>query len=72
MRDYAYLNEFYEELGLPTIDDNYILGWSVDQCLAMYWQNWIDFNHVKKVNDNGEEYTVIYIMEEPVKDFEDF
>lgn len=71
IRDYAYLNEFYDELGLPPMD-NYILGWTMEQCYEMYWQSWIDFHHSKLTNEDGEEYTAIYIMEEPIKDFEDY
>ena len=40
MRDYVYLNEWYEELGLDIVEDGHALGWSVGMCLARYWQNY--------------------------------
>ena len=53
MRDYAYLNEFYEYLGLEGIDDGWTLGWSTGICIEMYWQNWIDFGHRKITLSDG-------------------
>lgn len=72
MRDYAYLNEFYEYLGIPEIDSGWTLGWSVGACLDMYWQNWIDFNHRKVTMDDGLECRIITIFQEPIAGFEDY
>lgn len=72
MRDYAYLNEFYEELGIEQIDGGYELGWSVGVCLEVYWQNWIDFNHEKVEMEDGMECTIIKFAQDPIMGFEDY
>ena len=72
MRDYAYLNEFYEEVGLEPIDGGYQLGWSSGSCFAMYWQNWIDFGHEKVILDDTMECTIISFKQEPIVGFEDY
>lgn len=72
MRDYAYLNEFYEYLDIDPIDSGWKIGWSVGSCLAAYWQPWIDFNHHKTTMDDGLECTIITMFQEPFADFEDY
>lgn len=72
MRDYAYLNEFYEYLDIPTIEGGWELGWSTGACLDMYWQNWIDFSHSKVILDDGLECRTITIFQEPILGFEDY
>ena len=72
MRDYAYLNEFYDYLGIPGIDGGWDLGWSVGSNFAMYWQNWIDFGHNKIVLDDGLECRGITIFQDPIVGFEDY
>lgn len=72
MRDYAYLNEFYEYLDIDEIDSGWTLGWSVGSCLAAYWQPWIDFSHRKVVMDDGLECTIITMFQEPFADFENY
>ena len=72
MRDYVYLNEFYEWLGIEPIEAGYSLGWSKGLNLAAYWQEWCDFSHSKVVMDDGLECHVIYMMAEPMADFMDY
>lgn len=72
LRDYAYLNEFYEMVGLDPIEDGWTLGWSVGACLEMYWQNWIDFGHRKITLEDGSECTAITIFMDPIVDFEEY
>ena len=72
MRDYAYLNEFYEELGVDPIDSGYQLGWSTGACIETYWQNWIDFSHEKVILDDSMECTIIKFKQEPILGFEDY
>lgn len=72
MRDYVYLNEFYELLDVEPIDAGYTLGWSVGSCMAYYWQNWIDFTHEKVVMDDGLECYIITMLGEPVPDFQNY
>lgn len=72
MRGYAYLNEFYEHLGLEPIDSGYNLGWSPGACLDYYWQEWLDFSHEKVTMDDGLECHIIRMWEEPIMDFENY
>lgn len=72
MRDYAYLNEFYEELGLDTIESGWDLGWSPGMNLDHYWQSWVDFTHEKVTMDDGLECHIITIQQEPMLNFADF
>lgn len=71
MRDYAYLNEFYEDLGIPTIDSGWAYGWTPGGNLNDYWQSWVDFAHEKVVMDDGLECIVITMLQEPYIGFED-
>ena len=65
LRGYAYLNEFYEFLGIEETDYGSVLGWApLDD--GMYW---IDFNHRKVVMDDGLE---VYIIEMPFGPSYDF
>lgn len=65
----AYLNEYYELLGLePTIEGEE-LGWSNSILEAMYWTNWVDFKHTKVEMEDGMECTIITMLQEPVIDF---
>lgn len=72
MRDYAYLNEFYEELGIEPIESGFKLGWSVGMCYEVYWQNWIDFTHEKAVIDDGLECIIVKFQHDPLVGFEDY
>ena len=72
MRDYAYLNEFYDELGIEQIESGYQYGWSQGGNFARYWQSWIDFTHEKVVMDDGLECYIIVMQGEPYIGFEDF
>jgi hypothetical protein len=72
LRDYAYLNEYYEYLGLDEVDGGWSLGWSVGACMDMYWQPWVDFGHSKDTMDDGTEYYIIRMLMEPIADFEDY
>lgn len=72
MRGYAYLNEFYEEIGVEPLDAGYALGWSPGACLDYYWQEWVDFSHSKVVMDDGLECTIVYMLGEPIPDFENY
>lgn len=69
MQDYAYLNDFYEQLGLPPIDSGLELGWTPGGNEARYWQSWVDFIHEKVVTDDGLECTLVMFHQEPYLDF---
>lgn len=72
MKDYAYLNEFYNQLDIPTMENGWKLGWSTGLCFDMYWQSWIDFSHNDVVLDDERECCNIYMFQEPMEDFEDY
>lgn len=57
LRGYAFLNEFYEFLGLEQTDYGDKVGWAVDDDNEFYW---IDFNHRKaKLDDDTLEAYII-------------
>ena len=70
MRDYAYLNEFYEMLGLEPIEAE--LGWSSGGNIEGYWKTWVDFTHELVTMDDGLECHVIMFQEDPYLNFEDY
>lgn len=70
-KDYAYLNEFYDLLGLDHIQSGWDLGWSTGALLSHYWKTWIDFRHEKVEMEDGMECYII-TMTEPIVDFEEY
>ena len=72
LRDWATINEFYDYLGVPHVDGGDIIGWSTPMNGEMYWQTWVDFSNVKMVDDDGLEYYIVRMFQEPMPDFEDF
>ena len=45
LRDYAYLNELYDFLGIPKTKAGEVLGWNTYDGAAFYGYSWIDFDH---------------------------
>ena len=72
IRDYAYLNDFYDELGLSHVRQGFEIGWSMGQCMDYYWQAWIDFNHEWTILEDGTKCCIIHMMTEPFMGFEDY
>lgn len=70
-KDYAYLNEFYDLLGLDHIKSGWDLGWSMGASYAHYWKTWIDFRHEKVEMEDGMECYII-TMTEPIVDFGEY
>ena len=71
--DYAaYLNEFYDLLGIDTVDYGDHIGWSIGQLSDTYWVSWVEFEHTKITLDDGLECTIISIFTEPVPDFDEY
>ena len=70
--DEAYLNDWYEYIGLEPLDHGRDFGWSTGINYEQYWQSWIDFSHTKTVLDDGLECIIISFNQEPVCDFEDY
>lgn len=70
-KDYAYLNEFYDLLGLDHIQSGWDLVWSMGASLSHYWKTWIDFRHEKVEMEDGMECYII-TMTEPIPNFEEY
>ena len=70
-RDYAYLNDYYDMIGLEQIPSGWNLGWSIGAALSHYRKTWIDFRHEKVEMEDGMECYII-TMTEPIPDFEKY
>lgn len=68
----VFLNEFYELLGIDTVDYGDYLGWSSFELVESYWYCWVEFEHTKVTMDDGLECTIITILKEPTFDFENY
>ena len=69
---YATLNDFYKLLGIPTVEEGDILGWSSGQLYEMCWTSWIDFEHEKFELEDGLQCVAIHMPYEPTIDFEEY
>jgi hypothetical protein len=67
--DGAYLNEFYEFLGIPPVDYGDHVGWSQALLMEQHWISWLDFDHDKVIMDDGLECYIITPQYEPTVDF---
>lgn len=68
----ATLNEFYKYLGLVPVDGGDELGWSSGMNFDYYWQEWIDFGHLKTTIGDGLECISITIFSEPSLGWEEY
>ena len=68
----AYLNDFYQELGIPFIQAGDEVGWSRGHMCNVYQQEWVDFNHQDVTQDDGLECCIITFMQDPTVDFADY
>ena len=68
----AYLNDFYQELGIPLTDIGDEVGWSRGSMCNMYSQEWIDFNHQDVIQDDGLECCIITFMQDPGVGFDSY
>lgn len=68
----AYLNDFYDLIGLDPVDFGDYLGWSTCELYETYWSSWIHFEHSKAIMDDGLEVTIVTITTEPTFGFEDY
>jgi hypothetical protein len=69
---WAELKLFYNYLGIENVEGSEALGWSEGGNYEAYWQAWVDFNHRKAVLDDGTEYTIITMFQEPYVDYENY
>ena len=68
----AYLNDYYQELGIPFIDIGDEVGWSRGLMCETYGQEWVDFNHQDVTQDDGLECCIITFMQDPAINFADY
>lgn len=68
----AFLNEFYELLGLERVDYGDYMGWSSFELAETYRYCWVDFEHTKAVMDDGLECTIITMRQGPIFDPENY
>lgn len=66
----AEVNEFYEWLDIPQLDEVRHMGWSTGGLMGETWKDWLDFKHKKVVLDDGLECTIISPWPEPMYDYE--
>lgn len=71
-KDYAYLNDWYDELGIEQLQQGHEFGWSRGSNFDHYWQDWVDFHHEEVTMDDGLECCIISIMQEPIMEFEEY
>jgi hypothetical protein len=71
-RDYAYLNEFYEDLDLEPLETGWAYGWAKAVNYERHWQEWVDFIHEKTVTDDGLEVYILKMHGEPTIYFENY
>lgn len=72
LQGYATLNEFYNYLGLVPIDGGDELGWSAGMNFDYYWQEWIDFGHLKTTMGDDLECINIVMFTEPTLGWEEY
>lgn len=66
----AYLNEFYDLLGLIPTDYGDYVGWSANELFETYWEGWVEFDHNKVIMNDGLECMIISMVTPPTHDFE--
>lgn len=66
----AYLNEWYEELGIEGTDYGAYLGWSSGLLMDAQWADWLEFGHEKTLIDDDLECIIVTFSLEPMIDFE--
>lgn len=69
LQDSATINDFYEYLDVPKVDSGDEIGWSSGMNFDYYWQSWIDFSNLKTQMEDGTEYYILRMYQEPMVDF---
>lgn len=71
----ASVNEFYELLGIETLPEYELVGWSCAQIQEMYWHSWVEFHHEETIIDDesdghgGLDCTIVHMPMEPFIDY---
>ena len=68
----AYLNEWYELVGLERTDYGDYMGWSSCELYDMYWSSWFDIHKEKVIMDDGLQVTILRFAMDPSFDFENY
>lgn len=68
----AYLNDWYDELGIDHVEFGYEVGWSQCANYEMYWQYWVDFHIEETTVADDLECNIVTIMQDPIPDFEEY
>lgn len=66
------LKLFYDYIGLKDVEGSEVLGWSEGQNYEAYWQSWVDFHHKRAVLEDGTEYIILTMFQEPYVDYEEY
>lgn len=69
MKDCASVNEFYDLLGIPRVENGDKYGWSSEGCYEFYGHSWIDFDHEKVTLDDGLECYILSMPLEPIYNY---
>lgn len=72
LADCVSVNQFYEYLDIPLIENGDDYGWSAEACFAFYGHSWIEFSNKKTVLDDGLECYIISMGHEPVYKYYDY
>lgn len=66
----ANLNDFFEFLGIPDVENGDRLGWSAESICDFAHPSWIDFEHQLMKLDDGMECYSINMLATPVFDYD--
>lgn len=72
LADCVSVNQFYEYLDMPLIENGDDYGWSAEACFAFYGHSWIEFSNKKTVLDDGMECYIVSMGHEPVYKYYDY
>lgn len=64
-RGYVFLNEYYGALGIPSIEDDYEMGWSLATVNSEGF-DWLEFQCEQSSTEDGEGYYLITMPVPPV------
>lgn len=67
----AYLNEYYDMIGLERTKSGDVLGWNVGQMIDMYWDSWLEFHH-EEIKMPDERTCINIYFTDPTPDFIDY
>lgn len=68
----AFLNEWYELVGLERTDYGDYMGWSSCEMYDTCWTSWFDLYREKVIMDDGLQVTILRFVMDPTFDFENY